>query len=255
MKKQPSMAGVPAQAADRQPISKSLRFEVFKRDGFRCRYCGNTPDVAVLHVDHIIAVSGGGTNDPINLATSCAPCNLGKGPRSLLESTISVQADPESIRERKEQVGAFLALQREMRDANEGLVDLLMDEWKTCVSSKVHHDVEKRLRNLVGCVPITLIAEGISILGRSRLADPKRTGTVDQLKYFNGVLKKLRAAADSRGGRGGFCTPTPSEYPAKGTLPVLPSEADGVPTEGEVLKSQGGAEGVGGRGNTSRGQA
>lgn len=255
MKKQPSMAGVPAQAADRQPISKSLRFEVFKRDGFRCRYCGNTPDVAVLHVDHIIAVASGGTNDPVNLATSCAPCNLGKGPRSLLESTISVPADPESIRERNEQVGAFLVLQRETREANEGLVDLLCEEWRTHVASGVDRGVEKRLRNLVGCVPVSLIAEAIGILGRSHLADPKRSGILSQLKYFNGVLKKLRAAADSKGGMGGFCTPIPSEYPAKGTLPVLPSEADGVPTEREVLSSQGGPEGIGGHGNTSRGQA
>ena len=35
------------------PISKKLRFEVFKRDGFQCAYCGKTPPEVSLEVDHI----------------------------------------------------------------------------------------------------------------------------------------------------------------------------------------------------------
>lgn len=60
------------------PISKQVRFEVFKRDEFTCRYCGrSTPDVT-LHVDHVVAVANGGTDDMENLVTSCLECNLGK---------------------------------------------------------------------------------------------------------------------------------------------------------------------------------
>jgi len=29
--------------SDRTPISKRVRFEVFKRDGFQCQYCGASP--------------------------------------------------------------------------------------------------------------------------------------------------------------------------------------------------------------------
>lgn len=65
-------------ASNRKPISPRTRFEVFKRDEFTCRYCGRkSPDV-VLEVDHIVAVSAGGSDDPINLATSCWECNRGK---------------------------------------------------------------------------------------------------------------------------------------------------------------------------------
>lgn len=46
----------------RKAISTRTRFEVFKRDGFRCMYCGRTPPTVLLHVDHIIAVSNGGSN-------------------------------------------------------------------------------------------------------------------------------------------------------------------------------------------------
>ena len=59
-------------------ISKKLRFEVFKRDGFKCAYCGETPPEVVLEVDHIDPKSKGGSNDINNLITACFACNRGK---------------------------------------------------------------------------------------------------------------------------------------------------------------------------------
>jgi hypothetical protein len=64
----------------RSSISKSLRWSIFKRDGNRCVVCGaGAVDGVTLHVDHIISVYNGGTNDAENLQTLCEPCNLGKG--------------------------------------------------------------------------------------------------------------------------------------------------------------------------------
>jgi hypothetical protein len=61
-------------------VSKRTRYEVLRRDGYRCRYCGATPDTgAQLTVDHVTPVSLGGTNDPSNLVAACLDCNLGKG--------------------------------------------------------------------------------------------------------------------------------------------------------------------------------
>jgi len=62
----------------RKPLSKKIRFEVFKRDGFRCVYCGKNPPDVVLEVDHIEPVSKGGSNDINNLTTACFACNRGK---------------------------------------------------------------------------------------------------------------------------------------------------------------------------------
>lgn len=67
----------------RKSMSKKLRFTIFERDGFRCRYCGASNEVTQLHVDHRIAVANGGTDDPDNLLTACIDCNLGKGAREL----------------------------------------------------------------------------------------------------------------------------------------------------------------------------
>lgn len=59
-------------------VSKRLRFEILRRDGFRCRYCGVCAESAALRVDHVIPVALGGTDDPANLVTACEPCNTGK---------------------------------------------------------------------------------------------------------------------------------------------------------------------------------
>jgi len=57
----------------------SIRFTIFKRDGYRCRLCGITARFgARLEVDHITARSKGGNNDPSNLWTLCFECNRGK---------------------------------------------------------------------------------------------------------------------------------------------------------------------------------
>lgn len=59
-------------------VSKRLRFEILRRDGFKCRYCGTVAGDTELRIDHVIPDSLGGPNEPSNLATSCEPCNSGK---------------------------------------------------------------------------------------------------------------------------------------------------------------------------------
>ena len=63
-------------------ISDKLRYQVLKRDCFKCCACGASPakEVGVeLHVDHIIPWSKGGETTLDNLQTLCSHCNLGKG--------------------------------------------------------------------------------------------------------------------------------------------------------------------------------
>lgn len=70
----------PAWIADeRAKVTASVRYDVMKRNGFRCVLCGRSKqDGVILHVDHIIPVSKGGTSDMSNLRTLCSDCNLGK---------------------------------------------------------------------------------------------------------------------------------------------------------------------------------
>ena len=64
---------------ERESMSASLRYDVMKRDGFRCVLCGaSARDGIKLHVDHILPVSKGGKTELSNLRTLCERCNLGK---------------------------------------------------------------------------------------------------------------------------------------------------------------------------------
>lgn len=57
----------------------SLRWFVFKRDNYTCRYCGARGVDVVLHCDHVIPSSRGGRDVPWNLVTACEHCNCSKG--------------------------------------------------------------------------------------------------------------------------------------------------------------------------------
>ena len=64
---------------ERAKMSDSLRYDILKRDNFRCQICGSSASDGVkLHVDHIIPVSRGGKTATENLRTLCDRCNMGK---------------------------------------------------------------------------------------------------------------------------------------------------------------------------------
>jgi hypothetical protein len=66
------------QKQTRATLSLKVRWDVLKRDDYKCVICGACPPDVELEVDHIVAVSRGGTNDFANLRTLCRPCNQGK---------------------------------------------------------------------------------------------------------------------------------------------------------------------------------
>ncbi len=64
---------------ERAAMSPGLRYDVLKRDGFRCVLCGSSASDGVkLEVDHIVPVSRGGKTEMDNLQTLCDRCNRGK---------------------------------------------------------------------------------------------------------------------------------------------------------------------------------
>lgn len=58
-----------------------IRNAVFVRDNYTCHYCGKVG--GILEVDHIEPLSKGGTNEFINLTTSCRRCNRRKKDKSV----------------------------------------------------------------------------------------------------------------------------------------------------------------------------
>jgi hypothetical protein len=58
-------------------IDTKIQWQVFKRDGYKCRYCGN--DNTPLTVDHIVLWEEGGPSTEQNLITACKKCNKTRG--------------------------------------------------------------------------------------------------------------------------------------------------------------------------------
>jgi len=112
-------------------ISPKIRFEVFKRDNFTCRYCGRKTPQVVLEVDHIIPVSKGGTDDMDNLVTSCWECNRGKGATLLTEihNELSLHEKTILALERELQLAEYNEVKRRQREREDREIDELLDYW------------------------------------------------------------------------------------------------------------------------------
>ena len=106
----------------RKPVSASLRWSVYARDGFRCRYCGRQAgqDGVDLTLDHVVSVAEGGDDSLDNLVTACGACNGGKGARSLenapapREVVERLEEQAASLREQADGMRAVLQAQREV---------------------------------------------------------------------------------------------------------------------------------------------
>ena len=88
-------------------ITKKIRFEVFKRDGFRCTYCGKTPPSVTLEVDHIHPKSKGGEDDIGNLTTACFDCNRGKKHIPLDKIPPKLTENLEILKEKENQIKEY----------------------------------------------------------------------------------------------------------------------------------------------------
>lgn len=104
----------------RKPLLKKDRFEVFKRDSFKCQYCGASAPEKILEVDHINPVSKGGDNSITNLITACFDCNRGKGKRKINDNSI-IEKQRKQIEElniKRQQLEMLLEWKNGLKDIN-----------------------------------------------------------------------------------------------------------------------------------------
>lgn len=113
-------------------ISKKIRFEVFKRDKFKCQYCGSSAPDVLLQVDHIIPVAKNGTNNLLNLITACFDCNNGKRDKLLNDHTVITKQkeQAEQLQERKEQFKMMLKWHKGLEELNDLALDELKKHWE-----------------------------------------------------------------------------------------------------------------------------
>lgn len=137
----------------REPISKKLRFEVFKRDSFTCQYCGQKAPDVILEIDHIKPVAKDGTSDILNLITACKACNAGKSDRELSDNSVIEKQRKQlsDLQERKEQIEMMIEWQRELAKLDDYAIDQLANFWAELVppytlNENGKHSLEKLLK-------------------------------------------------------------------------------------------------------------
>ncbi len=74
------------------PRLRLSRRAIFRRDGYRCQYCGR--DSTHLTLDHVIPRSRGGKHVWTNLVSACASCNRRKGGKTLEEARMKLLSKP-----------------------------------------------------------------------------------------------------------------------------------------------------------------
>lgn len=120
----------------RKAISKRVRFEVFKRDSFKCQYCGKSSPEVILHVDHIKPVSKGGDNSLINLVTACDACNLGKSNVELDDNSAvkkqKMQLD--ELNQKREQMKMLMEWRESLKSIDDEMAGVVAKEINKLVS-------------------------------------------------------------------------------------------------------------------------
>ena len=76
----------------------ALRNELFERDKWICRYCGERVSAENATLDHLVPVSKGGSDAAENLATCCLICNAIKSGKTYEEAAPAILA---SLRDRR----------------------------------------------------------------------------------------------------------------------------------------------------------
>lgn len=169
-------------------ISKRVRFEVLKRDSFKCYYCGNPAGEKPLTIDHVVPVALGGSDDVTNLVAACPDCNSGKSsvmPESELVEKINVATEV-----------AKAAQARLMRDLTKTMLEqdayesAVWDMWDYYTPQYAHARVHqaKAAASLIydwhaKGVPMTVIEKGI------RIAISSDAAWTSKWSYAAGVVR------------------------------------------------------------------
>lgn len=147
----------------RKPLSKKLRFEVFKRDSFKCQYCGESAPDVVLHIDHIQPVVSGGDNSITNLITSCLCCNLGKGKQKLSDTTAvkKQKKQLDDLNERRQQLEMMVEWQKGLLDLDNDKLTYVLNRFSDQTSYDLTESARDSVRKLIKKYSFDLVLESL----------------------------------------------------------------------------------------------
>ena len=179
----------------RKALSKRTRFEVFKRDQFRCQYCGaSAPDV-LLELDHITPVAEGGDDFLLNLVTACTACNAGKSAVPLSDSS-AVKRQLGQIRtlaERREQLEMLVKWRDGLQSLEEEKVSIIVAKVnERLVGSHLNEHGVARVRSWLKRFGFESTLDGV------QNASAGQDDLIDQMEQFSAAAAKIAREPELR---------------------------------------------------------
>jgi hypothetical protein len=177
--------------------SAKLRFEVFNRDNFTCRYCGRKTPEVILELDHVIPLSKGGTDDLDNLTTSCFECNRGKG-KSLLDTVLidkDIHNETILLAEKELQLAEYNFLKnkirtrenKEIEELNLHFIDKFPENERSYARGEFPNTIIRQCLKIISYIDIfELIDIAVDITSRDTKGD---SHTVAAAKYLTAILR------------------------------------------------------------------
>lgn len=174
-------------------IGKRLRFEVLRRDGYRCVYCGVTSKETTLTIDHVVAEKLGGTDDPANLVAACPNCNEGKA-STTVDAAFIAKVDEDAQRWMRA-MAAAVQLRRKRLAVHDGALLRLDEVWTSWTYKETEQPIPRP--DNWEMTAESLLAAGLPIDEMLRLvpvAMQARTITLldfSEWRYFYGCCRRV----------------------------------------------------------------
>lgn len=174
-------------------VSKRVRFEVLRRDGYTCRYCRSKDNP--LTIDHVMPVALGGSDDPSNLVAACKDCNSGKS-SAAPDAALVADVSDDSIRwAAAMKRAAEIAAAKRASDAATltHFKEHIWETWTYTYQGKkrtveLPSDWEHAiLRQLDAGLSMDDLAAAVDTTMRARWVNS------DEFRYFMGVCKRVLA--------------------------------------------------------------
>jgi len=149
-----------------------------------------------LHIDHIIPVSKGGTNEEANLVTACDQCNLGKGAKiigadkipNIKEVNEALTKEIKLNTERREQLKQYYHYKEKLQNIKNPEQDAFNDILKRRLGYSLTSVEFKQFKRLHDKCGLDLVIEGIGIVAEK---DRDWASSEQKHRYLCGVLYNL----------------------------------------------------------------
>ena len=183
----------------RGSIPRSMRDEIYSRDGYRCQFCLRKTDPAELSIDHLVPLSLGGLDEITNYVTCCRVCNSAKADQSLQEFARTINVQIEQLPVHGDPVIDNQEIPAEIRIIRKRIFDRIRMGNLNARGHSGQKKIEKAYRREFWATPVgkALEAEEPSLPGQVRVVIPEiKTVAKTEREYL--LLVELAKSAYTR---------------------------------------------------------